>query len=167
MGADKIIDRNASFISIENSVNSFSSRPIECILDAVSAEETQQMANSILAPGGYLQLVQAPVVSFSPEKNIGFTKGLRSLPENRDALAALYGNLEEALEKELLKVCMLFHFVWHSRTNGRLRSLALLRSSPEGWLGFQLVWSVWRKTKFLGSSLLLILMRLPEEKTFP
>lgn len=62
------------------------------------------MANDILAPGGYLQLVQEPEATFSPDKHIGFTQGLRFLPENQASFAMLYGNLCELLRKEDIKV---------------------------------------------------------------
>ncbi|KAF9450641.1 GroES-like protein [Macrolepiota fuliginosa MF-IS2] len=105
IGADKVIDRNASFSSLQTGVAAVTSTPIKYILDTVSIPQTQQMANDILAPGGYLQLVQAPEVSFSEDKNVGFTKGARFFPENQKPFATLYGKLEEFLEKELIKPC--------------------------------------------------------------
>jgi NADPH:quinone reductase-like Zn-dependent oxidoreductase len=108
IGADKVIDRNATFQDLLDEITATTSRPIEYIFDSVSVTQTQQMANDLLVPGGHLQLVQSPAVSFSPDKNVGFTKGLRFLPENQVALQALYSHLFGLLEQGLLKVCLHF-----------------------------------------------------------
>ncbi len=104
LGAHKVIDRNAPFTILRDEIHVVTPIPIKYIIDAVSVRQTQQMANDILAPGGYLQLVQAPEAVFSPNKHIGFTQGLRFLPENQTAFTALYGNLYELLQREELKV---------------------------------------------------------------
>ncbi|KAF7771711.1 hypothetical protein Agabi119p4_6022 [Agaricus bisporus var. burnettii] len=103
LGAHKVIDRHASYEILRQEVFATTSQPIEYILDAVSIPQTQQMAYDILAPGGQLQLVQAPEISPCSEKDVGFTKGLRSLPENKEAFTTLYNHLTELLQNGLIK----------------------------------------------------------------
>jgi hypothetical protein len=152
-GADKVIDRHVTFDVLREEVTSATSRPIEYILDAVSMPETQQLANDILTPGGYLQIVQPPKASFSPDKYIGFTKGIREYPENQQAFERLYGNLFDLLEKE----------VYAASSNWTLKSVlilasmlmfsrALLKSYQEGLLVFHLGLNAWRTIKFLVPS---------------
>jgi len=103
LGVHKVIDRNAPFTILRDEIRATTSIPIKYVIDTVSVKQTQQMGNDILATGGYLQLVQEPEATFSPDKHIGFTKGLRFLPENQAAYAVLYTNLYGLLEKEDLK----------------------------------------------------------------
>ncbi|KXN81280.1 hypothetical protein AN958_05328 [Leucoagaricus sp. SymC.cos] len=104
-GAGKVISRDVDLDTLRNEISNTTSLPIKYIFDAVSAPQTQQMAHDILASGGYLQLVQAPQATFSPDKNVKATRGIRFFPENLEAFKTLYSGLYELLANGHLKPC--------------------------------------------------------------
>ncbi|KAF5359386.1 hypothetical protein D9756_003623 [Leucocoprinus leucothites] len=104
-GADKVIDRYSTIDTLRDQISVITLHPIQYVLDAVSMPATQQMANGILAPGGYLQLVQAPEALFSPDKHVQFTKGIRGFPESKETFAMLYQNLHDLFANAHIRPC--------------------------------------------------------------
>lgn len=84
LGATHVLDRTLSASALKDHVAHITHAPIPYIFDAVSLEETQQAAFSLLAPGGTLAVVTQPYVEEGKDdKKVFVVLGLFHAPQNR------------------------------------------------------------------------------------
>ncbi|KAF8558736.1 NAD(P)-binding protein [Imleria badia] len=85
LGATHVLDRTVSATALREHVAQITNAPIPYIFDAVSLEETQQAAFSLLAPGGTLVVVTEPYVGGGEDdKKVFMVFGIFHTPENRE-----------------------------------------------------------------------------------
>ena len=114
LGATHVLDRNLSSEATLAKLNQIAGgRPIECIYDAISQAETQQLAYRALAPGGVLVIVlpdkiPAQLKLEGDGKKVVMPFGLVHLPENRQGGVDTFKRLTEWLETGVLVVRVLF-----------------------------------------------------------
>ena len=85
MGATHVINRQLPAAELKEQVTKIVSEPIPYIFDAISLEETQQVAYDILSPGGTLAIVSHKLVKEdeAPQKKIHMVYGSFHITENR------------------------------------------------------------------------------------
>ncbi|KAG8218887.1 chaperonin 10-like protein [Butyriboletus roseoflavus] len=90
LGATHVLDRKLSTAILREQVAKITNTPITYIFDAVSLQETQQSAFSLLAPGGTLVVVTQPQVNGEEgNKKVLMVVGSFHFPQNR-ALGARF-----------------------------------------------------------------------------
>ncbi|KAF9483225.1 GroES-like protein [Pholiota conissans] len=104
LGATAILDRNLSSPALVAEIGKITNKPIKTVYDAISTAETQQNGLDILAPGGQLAVVDAPVPKPTEGKVIIQVIGGLALPHNIDILSHFYHDVVFGfLEKGWLK----------------------------------------------------------------
>ncbi|TCD63559.1 hypothetical protein EIP91_005230 [Steccherinum ochraceum] len=89
------IDRNLPLAGLAAAITAITTEPMRLVFDAISSDETQNVALDLTAPGGLLILVLASHVTddrrkASPDKEVVHTLGIPHLPSNRDLAAEVY-----------------------------------------------------------------------------
>ncbi|KAG6378960.1 chaperonin 10-like protein [Boletus reticuloceps] len=83
LGATHVLDRTIPVTALRDQIAQIPTVPLTYIFDAVSLEETQQTALSLLAPGGTLIVVTFPSVNGDQDnKKVRVVIGTFHLPEN-------------------------------------------------------------------------------------
>jgi len=107
LGATHVIDRKLPNAVLVERVRQLTTAPLTYIFDAVSVEDTQQPAYSLLAPGGTLVVVHPPLVGGDDDgsgKKVLFVIGTFNPPPNRALGAKFAIALTTWLEKGEIKV---------------------------------------------------------------
>ncbi|KAG8218891.1 chaperonin 10-like protein [Butyriboletus roseoflavus] len=98
LGATHVLDRKLSATALGEQVAQITNTPITYIFDAISLQDTQQAALSLLAPGGTLAVVDQPRVNGEEgNRNVIMVIGFFDVPQNR----ALSAKISIALTKWL------------------------------------------------------------------
>lgn len=85
LGATHVLDRKLPAAILKEQAAHLAGKPIPYVFDAISIEETQQVAYDLLAPGGTLAVVTLKLAKEdeSSEKKILMVYGSFHVPENR------------------------------------------------------------------------------------
>ena len=107
LGATHVLNRKLPLADILVQTKEITTKPIKIIYDAVSNDETEIQAHTLLAPGGQLVLdmpATIPEAQRTPDKEVIHCTGSGHWDENRAFAAGLYDNITRLLECGNIKV---------------------------------------------------------------
>ncbi|KAI0736269.1 chaperonin 10-like protein [Fomitopsis betulina] len=106
LGATHVLDRSLASDALASELGKIILKPLTAIYDAVASPETQNLAYSVLAPGGALAVVRPVAVSDEkkvPEKRVNFVYANAFKPENQRLAKSLYSKLHHLVEEGAIK----------------------------------------------------------------
>jgi len=106
LGATHVFDRHLPVDALRAEVARITSTPIDLVIDGVAVPETQNLAYSLLAPGGRLVVVTEDAVApqlKTADKVVQQTFGVAYVPYNHTVLAGLYSHFGAWLERGDIK----------------------------------------------------------------